>query len=499
MTYRVLLAVGVAIAMGVLAPRASAQSADALKKAQAAFDQAQTDYLQGKYDEAARGFQDAYAARPFPQFLYNIAASYHMKGKKASDVDAYGKAVDFYKKYLQEDPNATDKEKVQKAISVLEDEIKRLKGAGTGTGSAAGSGSGSGSGSAAPAQAPSQEMQQLGDVKVHGLVVIVTEPQNATIYLDDKKKGVFGQTPWSGSLDGEHKIIIEKRGYKPVETTISADPSKLVQVISSLSQESYLGWIDITSNVPGSEVFMDDKTVGAIGKTPMSQNIKPGKHTFWITSEGYDEYTETVDVAAGETHAVKASLKGSPLGQLDVVGTGIEDATIYLDGKELCARGPCIRKVPEGDHKILVTRPDHKAYSQAISVQAKTEMTVKVYLQPQESHSDAIWAYAFTAIFAGGGIYAGTQANKLHDDLKNDIARGMPPPDSNDPRIMRGKLYAIGADVGFGLAAIAGLTAIYYTFRDKGVPSTGTVDVRALALHPEVGPGYAGLGVEVAW
>ena len=32
-----------------------------------------------------------------------------MKGKQASDVDSYGKAVEFYKKYLAEEPQATDK------------------------------------------------------------------------------------------------------------------------------------------------------------------------------------------------------------------------------------------------------------------------------------------------------------------------------------------------------------------------------------------------------
>jgi hypothetical protein len=66
-----------ALCVGILAiltnaPIARAQSPDALKKAQASFDQAQTDYLQGKYDEAAQEFQDAYAARPFPQCLYNV-------------------------------------------------------------------------------------------------------------------------------------------------------------------------------------------------------------------------------------------------------------------------------------------------------------------------------------------------------------------------------------------------------------------------------------------
>src|SRR5687767_14783107 len=180
-----------------LAPSmAAAQPADALKKAQAAFDQAQLDYLQGKYEEAAKGFQDAFSARQFPQFLYNVGACHHMKGKKVGDVASYTAAVDFYRKYLAADPQAQDKAKVEKAIGVLEAEIKRLK-----------EQPAAGSGSAAPPAAPSQEVQALGDAKVRGLVVIESEPQNATIYLDDRKKGAFAQTPWSGSLDGSHKVI----------------------------------------------------------------------------------------------------------------------------------------------------------------------------------------------------------------------------------------------------------------------------------------------------
>jgi len=223
MKSRVLFALCIAFGALLATTPAFAQNADSLKKAQTSFDTAQSDYLAGKFDEAAAGFQEAYAARPFPQFLYNVGASFHMKGKKTSDVAAYKKAVEFYKRYLAEEPQATDKAKVEKAIGVLEAEITRLGTAPAGTGS----------GSAAAPQGPSQEVQNLGDVKVRGLVVIVTEPQNATIYLDDKKKGPFATTPWSGSIEGEHKLIIEKPGYRIVESTISADPTKLVQFVSS--------------------------------------------------------------------------------------------------------------------------------------------------------------------------------------------------------------------------------------------------------------------------
>jgi hypothetical protein len=493
MQSRVVFVVWMAICALAVQP-AQGQPVDALKKAQSAFDQAQLDYLQGKYDEAAKGFQDAYAARQFPQFLYNVGASFHMKGKKASDPEAYQKAVEAYRHYLTDDPKAADKPKVEKAIGVLEAEIKRIKEqGGTGSGSAAGSGA------AAPPATPSQEVQQLGDVKVRGLVVIESEPANATIYVDDKRKGSFATTPWSGTLEGDHKIIIEKRGYTVVEKTISADPTKLFVLFGAMSQQSFLGWIEVSSNVPGADIFIDDKSVGAIGRTPLSQNIKPGKHTFWISADGYDEYKQEVDVIANEVTPIKAALKGSPVGKLNITGLGIEDATIVVDGKLLCERGPCLKSVQQGDHTVTVTRPGFKSYSKQITIQAKTETQIRIGLQPTPGRGDAIVAGVLALGFGTGGVVLGLQANQLRDDLKKEIAAGTTPPDSNDPRLLKGKIFAIAADATFAIAGITALTAIYYTFREKGAPSTGLIDVRALALRPEVGPGYAGLGMGVSW
>jgi len=492
MRSRVAFVVGMVVFALATGP-ALGQPAGALTKAQSAFDQAQLDYLQGKYDDAARGFVDAFAARQFPQFLYNAGASYHMKGKQTSDPEAYQKAVDAYTEYLKKDPQAADKAKVEKAIGVLEAEIKRLKDQ-PATEPAAGTGS-----AAPPPVAPSQEVQQLGEVKPRGLIVIESDPSNATIYLDDKRKGAFATTPWSGSLEGDHKVIIEKRGYTVIEKPVSADPSKLLVLLASMSQQSFLGWVEVSSNVPGADIFIDDKAVGAVGRTPLSQNIKPGKHTFWISADGYDEYKQEIEVIPNETHAIKAQLKGSPVGKLNVTGIGIEDATIIVDGKTLCERGPCLKSLQQGDHTVSVQRPGFKPYTKQITIQAKTETQVRITLAPNPSRSDAIVAYVLAAGFGGGGVFLGLQANKYRDDLKKEIAAGHPPPDSNDPRFTKGKIFAIAADATFVVAGITALTAVYYTFREKGAPSAGLIDVRALALRPEIGPGYAGIGMGVSW
>ncbi|HEY6180456.1 MAG TPA: PEGA domain-containing protein, partial [Kofleriaceae bacterium] len=200
-----------------------------------------------------------------------------------------------------------------------------------------------------------------------------------------------------------------------------------------------------------------------------------------------------------ETHEIKAQLKGAPVGKLNITGLGIEDAMISVDGKVLCERGPCLKSLQQGDHTITVTRPGFKPYSKQITIQAKTETQVRITLVSTPSRGDAIVAYALASAFTAGGVLAGLQSNKLRDDLNADIASGKTPPDSNDPRINRGKIWAIGADAAYGIAAITALTAIYYTFRDKGPPSAGLIDVRALALTPEVGPSYAGLGIGGRW
>ncbi len=471
-----------------LSGRAHAQDAS-LKKAQEAFDQAQMKYLAGDYDAAADGFKAAYEARAFPQFLYNIGACFHMKGKKTGDAESYSKAIEYYQRYLKEDPQAADKSKVEKSIAVLESEVERLKTEAPKAGD--------------PPPPPSKEVENLGEVAVRGLIVIESEPQGASLYIDGKDKGEVARTPWSGSMEGEHTYLVEKRGYKSKEGRMSPDPSRLLVVQIVLSEEDYLGWVEVKSNVPGADVYVDDKNVGAIGKTPYSGNFKPGKHTFYVVADGYEEYVQELEVFAGESSDVTATLKGSPVGYLNLRGAGIDKSEILIDGKVLCERGPCRKPVKQGTHVVTVRRPGYKPYSARVDVQARTEISMRAQLSKRPGRGDAIAAGVVSMLFAGGGIYLGLQAKGLEDDLRSEIDAGNPPPDDEDPRVMRGKYFAIGADVAFGVSGIVALTALYYTFRDKGAPSTGQIDVRAIAGKPEfrpvLTPESAGVAMEVSW
>jgi len=271
----------------------------------------------------------------------------------------------------------------------------------------------------------------------------------------------------------------------------------VLQVV--LSEEDYLGWLEIKANVPGANIFLDDKNVGAIGKTPFSGNFKPGKHTVWISADGYDEVQQEIEIVAGEAAEINATMKGSPVGYLYVRGYGIESSRIYVDGKLACERGPCRTPVREGKHRVTVSRSGYKPYRTRVDVQAKTEISLRASLAKKPGRGDAVVAYLFAAGFAGGGVYLGRESNKLRDQLRAEIDAGDPPPDASDPRFKRGKYFAMGANAAYGVAGLVGLAAIYYTFRDKGAASTATIDVRSLALVPDLGPDHAGLAMELSW
>lgn len=479
MKLRIVFVILIAAAgLGQVVDVGSAHAQDAsLNKAREHFNKAQALYASKSYAEAAKEFQAAYDARPFAQFLFNIGACHEKLGK-------YARAVEFYKRYLKDEPNAQDRESVQKRIKVLEKEAARVKNLA------------STQPSTQPSKPkPSAEVVALGEAKIRGLVVIESDPPGAFIYLDSKKGKPLAKTPWSGSIEGTHTIYLEKKGYEERETKISPSADKLLVLWFGLAKQDYLGWLTVRSNIPGADIYLDDKKFGVYRKTPFSGNIKPGKHKIWVTKLGYDEYHTEVEIVRGKTHEIMATLKGSPVGYLNIRGPNTSQTSIWVDGKLFCKRGPCLKPIKEGVHTVEVKRKDHKPFKRTIDVQSKTEVTVRAKLAKRPGRGDAIAAYIFAAAFTGGGIYLGLQAKKIEDDLRREIELGNPPPDSSDPRLQKGMIYSWAANAAYALGGISFLTAVYYTFRDKGKASTGSIDVRAMAVRPEVTPTYAGIGI----
>jgi tetratricopeptide (TPR) repeat protein len=91
--------------------------ASAAAEAKAQYDKGVVAYNLQKFDDAIAAFTRAYEIDPAPILLFNIAQSHWKKGENE-------RAVFFYRRYLDADPKAENRDKVETRIRELEEASK---------------------------------------------------------------------------------------------------------------------------------------------------------------------------------------------------------------------------------------------------------------------------------------------------------------------------------------------------------------------------------------
>ncbi len=443
---------------------AQAQETDAaLQAAKSDFEEGQTLYIREQWNEAAAKFLSAYDKKDFPAFLFNAAVAFE-KAKK------YEQGLQFFEKYLERDPNARDGKEVKERIEGLKAIIAN--------------------------PAPEKPQKQLSRIDTKGLVIIDSKPQGADIYLNDKKAGVFGKTPWSGSLPPKPvKILIESKGFKPDERSISPRTDKVYEVYIALSEEHFLGWVEIASNVAGASVFIDKKEIGAMGQTPYTGHLKPGKHTIFIERYGYKPEQKEIEVQPGTATTHMVTLEKVPNGWIAIVGKQTKGGKLKVNGAAACDT-PCRHEVAPGKYQIAVLKEGFETYEGDVTVDRSSETTVNINLGVKPSRAKAWTAGVISALFLGGGVYIAMKGHKIEKDLKADATNPALFSNTEDGRKASGKYHYIGADALFGLSAITGAISLI-NFLSSGPDSVADVEQKQVGFAPfglAGGGGFAATG-----
>src|SRR5947208_17004406 len=112
---RVALVLAAALVFGMAGSGLAAEDATpdkALTSAKEAFESAQSAFVRGEYAVAAERFLSAYEHKPYPAFLFNVAVSY----EKSKQLE---KAKQYFERYLEKDPNASDAAQVKLRLDVI--------------------------------------------------------------------------------------------------------------------------------------------------------------------------------------------------------------------------------------------------------------------------------------------------------------------------------------------------------------------------------------------
>ncbi len=151
-------------------PAQSKPGADAKARAQKHFERGVEAYKESRFKDAVDAFLDAHREYPSPALSYNAARAYDKL------LDSAG-ALRFYREYLRQSPDASDRATVEKRVVELETKLKEERGR--------------------------QQVTVLSNVK------------GATVRIDDQPVGV---APWTGEiLPGTHRVQLSMDGYADAE------------------------------------------------------------------------------------------------------------------------------------------------------------------------------------------------------------------------------------------------------------------------------------------
>ena len=97
------------------------------KKARAHYNAAQGFFNAGEYDRAVVEFKAAYELVARPRLLFNIGSAYRRKAEEKGSLEDKRQAADYYRKYLEVEPNGPGAKDARAYLVELDAEIARLE------------------------------------------------------------------------------------------------------------------------------------------------------------------------------------------------------------------------------------------------------------------------------------------------------------------------------------------------------------------------------------
>jgi hypothetical protein len=179
---------------------------------------------------------------------------------------------------------------------------------------------------------------------------------------------------------GRYLVAIEKEGFSRFERWVDVKAGQAVPIRVELSKRA--GSILVEADVRDAEIYLDGNKVSAT--TPAVINdVTAGPHVVEVRKAPALPWRQTVEVRAGETIKVSASLEASMAGaggNVKIV-SNVSGANVLLDGKKVGVTPMTIKAVKAGNHIIAVAKRGYETNEEQVDIQVGQALVLKMNLR----------------------------------------------------------------------------------------------------------------------
>jgi len=205
------------------------------------------------------------------------------------------------------------------------------------------------------------------------VVSISSVPEAADVLVDGE---TVGKTPLETEiLQGQHEILLEKDGFKPMKIVQSVTAGNDI-TLDNIKLSPVDGLLSVNSSPEGASIMLEDKYLGV---TPLTLNVNANlQQTLRFSKAGYQSKEQSVNLQPGEERTINVKMApGYGTVFLNIRPPG---STVMLDGKKADISKGHLRLTTR-THTLLVIKPGYVTKRVTVTPRQGVSQNVKVSLQ----------------------------------------------------------------------------------------------------------------------
>ena len=209
---------------------------------------------------------------------------------------------------------------------------------------------------------------------IKGLLLADSSPSGADVTVDDLS---YGRSPCLVTTlpTGVHKVTYTLAGYRPKTVEVNLDGHTPVKAFAELISDT--ATLHLTCEIEGVQIQLN-----GIPRDPPPctiDRIPAGNVVLEATAEGYEPYTQIMQLAEGEEQNVAIALKRKPA-ILQVVSLP-DKSRVYVDNDFRGETPLELKDLALGEHRVRVEHPGHDPNARTVNLEAGKRRVEEFRLQ----------------------------------------------------------------------------------------------------------------------
>ena len=242
-----------------------------------------------------------------------------------------------------------------------------------------------------------------------GTLSVSSSPSGAAVYVDGSYRGVTS-TSVGNLVPGSHSVQLILAGYQDWTgtVTISAGATTYLNPTLTVDQQPTYATVSITSNPPGANVYSNGVYIGqtSAGSPLVFTQVNPGTYSLLITKSGYQDYSGTQTVVAGQNYNIAVTLnsvQNPTTGGISVISAPSQ-AEVFLNNAFRGLTPITLDSLTPGSYTVLVKLSGYQEWQATQQVTAGQTAQISATLIPVSTPTPTQTGLLPLTILAGIGI-----------------------------------------------------------------------------------------------